>query len=496
MSTQAATSHDLRSRVLRGFAWNMTSQITRQISRVIVGVLLARLLTPHDFGLAGMVLVFSSLVLVFSDLALGTGLVQRPHVTEEDRSTVFWTSFGVGICLTAAGLALSAPLSAFYGEPAVQPLFAVLSLSFVVTALGTTQAAVLQREMNFRGLELRMMAGTVAGGAIGISAAVAGYGAWALIAQEIALAVVSTTLLWTFSPWRPRLTYSVESLRDLGRFGLSLFGTRLLFYLDRNSDNLLIGRFLGSSALGAYALAYNIMLLPLSRLVVPIQETLFPALSRIQDDRDRMAAVWLRVNRFVAALVVPAMLGLAVVAPDFVRVVLGQRWISAVPVLQILALVALMQSLSALSAKVLTALGRTRTLLGFSIAGFAVTLPAFVIGLQWGIVGVAACYAVATLLVQPLLAWLTANALEISVWRFVHNLSGVAQASLVMFVSVWLARHLLIQADVAAPARLLVVVGIGVAVYLPACAWRAPQVLAELRNLLAVRARTDVAVAS
>ena len=281
----------MHNRIRSGLAWKVASQVFRQLSRVAVVVILARLLTPEEYGLAAMVLVFSALVLIFADLALGAALVQREELNEADRSTVFWTSAAMGTLFMLLGIAASWPIAAFYGEPEVQPLFALLSVSFLVTALGTTQSALLNREMQFRSLELRMMAGTLVGGTAGIVVAAAGGGAWAIIVQQLAIAVTSTLLLWAFSPWRPRFTYSLHSLRSLGGFSLNVFGTRVLFYANRNLDNMLIGRFLGASALGAYAIAYNVMLMPLARIAQPIVEVLFPAMSRIQDDRRRMAAM-------------------------------------------------------------------------------------------------------------------------------------------------------------------------------------------------------------
>jgi O-antigen/teichoic acid export membrane protein len=483
----------LRARVLNGLAWKFVSQLVLQGSRVVVAVVLARLLAPHDYGLAGMALVFATLVLVFSDLALGAALVQRRELSEADRSTVFWTGLGAGLAFTLIGVAISGPVADFYGQPEVQPLFAALSLSFVVTSLGTTQSALLTRELRFRSLELRMMAGTLAGAVVGIVAAARGYGAWAVIAQQLTLATVSTLLLWLVCPWRPRLTFSRASLRDLGGFSGNVFGQRLLYYLHLNADKVLIGRVLGPAALGAYSLAYNIMLVPFSRISVPIAEVLFPAFSRLQDQPQRMASAWIRASRFVGAISIPALAGLIGVAPDFVRVVLGEAWAPATPVLQILAWVGLLQSLQTLNGNILQALDRTGTLLRYSVVFFAANVAAFVLGLRWGIVGVAACYAVSSTLVEPIYTWVTARALGISPWSFPRAFSGVVQAALAMLACVLLARYALIEAGIGAGGRLPLLVLLGAAVYLPCCAWREPEMLAEVRRLTGARRRRRAA---
>ena len=422
-------SADLRSKVLSGLAWKALSQILLQFSRFAVALVLARLLTPHDWGLAAMVLVFSGFVVVFTDNALGTALIQRRELAEADRSTVFWVGVTVGLVLTLAGIALAGPFAAFYGEPEVEPLFAVMSLTFIVGALGTTQNALLVREMRFRALELRLIASTFVGAAVGVGIALAGFGAWAIVAQQLTSVAVATVLVWGVTPWRPAFVFSWQSLRSLGSFTANVFGQNLLYQAGRNLDNLLVGRFLGASALGIYGLAYNIMLVPFSRIAAPLQQVLFPAFSRMQNDRAALASAWVRVTRLVGALSMPSLVGLVIVAPDFVAVVLGERWADAAPVIQILALAGLIQSLQTLNGEILMAVGRANVLFRFTIVWFVGTLGAVAFGIQWGIVGVATCYTVVIALIEPLNAYLTARALGVPVSRFFGALGGVAQAT-------------------------------------------------------------------
>jgi len=491
MASEPAPSVDrdsgMLSRVLGGLAWKASSKLVLQLSRFAVAIVLARLLTPHDFGLAGMVLILSGLVVVVGDSALGTALIQRRQLSEDDRSTVFWASLGLGLAFTIGGVALSGPVASFYDEPKVQPLFAVLSLGFFITSVGAAQRALLVREMNFRALELRQVGGTFVGAAIGIAVALNGGGAWALVLQELAVASVSTVLLWRFSPWRPSLRFSRKSLHNIGSFTSNVFGQNLLYYGGRNADNLLVGRYLGASALGVYALAYNVMLSPFHHIGGLVQQVMFPAFSRMQDDRERLGQMWIRASRMVGALTIPALLGLIVVAPDFVPVVLGEKWDPAIRVLQILAAVGLIQSLQTLNGDVLLALGRARTIFRYTVVWFAAGVASFVIGLQWGIVGVAAAYAIASLFVEPFNAYLTARAVGLSMWTFVRGFAGVAQAATVMFVAVVAVRVTLLHAGVGTGIRLVLVILTGFIVYVPMCAWRARDVADELRY---VRART------
>jgi PST family polysaccharide transporter len=483
LSTPRSEDENVRGRVLNGFKWNALGTGAAQVSQIVVGVVLVRLLSPHDYGLAGMTLVFSSLVLMLSDVSMGSALVQRRQITEADRSTVFWTSAIIGTVLTLAGIALSGPLADFYGQPEVRPLFAVVSISFVLVALQTTQHSIMQRDMRFRMISIRYAAGVVAGGITGVIAGLLGAGPWALVLQQVSSAACGTLLLWTCSPWRPHFIFSLKSLRDLGGYGLHLLGSQVLEYGKGNADNLLVGRFLGSSSLGAYAVAYNLMFLPTVRVVLPIQETLFPAMSRWQDDLGRLGGVWLRVLRVVAAGLAPAMLGFVVVAPDFVAVVLGHKWRSAVPVLQILAMVALAQCLAMLGVRVLGAINRPRLVFRFSILDATVTIAAFAVGLRWGIVGVSLCYAAVSIPLQVLFVALTARAVTVPLLEVCRGLAGVGLATVLMAAGCLGLRSALISAHVGSATRLVLVAAAGMVIYAAACAVLERDVIREIRNV-------------
>jgi O-antigen/teichoic acid export membrane protein len=473
----------LRGRVLRGLVWKGGSSMARQLLRIAVTVVLARLLSPHDYGVAGMVIVFASLVDIFGDLALGAALVQRTDLTDDDRSTAFWVSVGAGLLFMLVGMAVAGPLAGFYGTPTVRPLFMVMSLSFLITSIGSTQAALLMRKMDFRGLELRLTGGAVVGAGAAIVLAWRGAGPWALIAQQVTTASVATLLVWRFSSWRPSFRFSRASLRDLASFSGRVFGTRLLFYANRNADNVLVGRFVGAGGLGVYTIAYNIMLLPSNQISAPVQEVLFPTFSRMQEDVPRVARAWLAVNRVVGAISLPALAGMVMVAPEFVEVVLGPKWHSAVRVIQILAWVGMLQSLQGLNSSVLQARDRTRELLRYGIVVCAASLTAFALGLHWGLLGVAVAYAVSSTIVEPYYSVLTARALGLSVFAFPRALAGVAQAVLGMVGALALARLALAGTTLGPAPRLLLLVLVGGAAYAPLALWRVPEVRGLARRL-------------
>lgn len=481
---QSQTKGGFRGAVVRGLAWQSATRGTFEASKIIVAVVLARLLTPHEYGVAGMVLVVISLEQVLGGSAFASVLIQRPEITEEDKSTIFWTTAGLGLSVCVVMVSVSGLVAGFYGNPQVQPLFAVVSLDFLLCSLSQVQQALLVREMDFRSLEIRSMAGVVLGSVAAIAVAAAGGGPWALVVQQLTATGVALLLLWRFSPWRPRFMFSKESLRSMRGFGARTSGTLVMFQLTQNTDNVLIGRFLGPLQLGFYALAYNIILLPVSRISAPLVLVLYPVFSRVQDDLKRLASIWLRVLRLTSAVAIPATLGLIVVAPDLVDVVFGHRWQPATPVIQILAPVGLLYGIQGLNGAVLTARDSTKVLFRYSCVSFAAALVAFIVGLHWGIIGVAACFAGVSFLMQPLYMHLTARCVGIGLRDCFHALSGVASAALVSTVVALVARNLYMSEGLPAPLRLLGTACAAAAVYVPLCRWRAPEVGTELRQLL------------
>ncbi len=219
---------NLRAAVVSGVAWQTVVSISAQASRIVSSLVLVHLLTPADYGLAGMALIFSGFVGVFLDLGLGTALIQRPTITEIDRSTVFWTTVTMGLVLTIVMIGLSGVISEFFHQPQLQNLVIVLSFSLIIGSLGLTQGSLLERAMKYREISIRLIIATVGACVTAIVVAVAGGGAWALIAYQLGMVTIVTISLWQLAAWRPRFVYSWRSAKDFGGFGINVFGTGLL----------------------------------------------------------------------------------------------------------------------------------------------------------------------------------------------------------------------------------------------------------------------------
>ncbi len=480
MSDLELETESLRTSVVRGARWKVVGQGTAQVSRVAVTLVLARLLTPNDFGLAGMVLVFVGLIQLFADFGFSASLIQHKVVTDKDRSTAFWMNLAVGILLTGVGIAAAPLVARFYHEPQLKPLLIALSFTFLIGALGSTQASLLTRDMRFRSLELAAMFGAIAGAAAAIVAAVAGAGPWALILQSVATTTTSTACLWFALGWTPRNGVSVASLRKLWGFGAGVFASRIFGYLGRDTDNFLVGRFLGAQSLGIYGMAYTVIAMPFDRVLAPIQALLQPMFARLQDDLARTRNAWLQGLRMTTALIAPLTIGVLVVAPDLVPVLLGHRWLPAVPVLQVLAYVGAIQAAAVVSPLVFMSQYRTRLMLAVSATSFAAHLCGFVVGLHWGVVGVAVGFALSnTLVAIPLQLICPARMLGVSARAVAGSMAGVVQATVGMAVLVYAARVSVGAAGGGALLQLVAGVLVGAVSFVALVVWREPRLLDE-----------------
>lgn len=407
MASAASAAPSLRTAVLRGLGWLSGAQGARQALQLGLRVLLARLLSPADFGLLSMVTAISGFFLMFNDLGFGPALVRKEAVTEAELSTVFWLNGATGIVLALATAGLGPPLAWFYRQPALLAVCLGLACGAFAAPLGTVQTALLQRRFAFRSLAIVDLVGVAAGGALGVFLAATGHGAWALVWQinGTALAALLATLL--AAGWTPGLQFDPAAARRLWQFGSRLTAASALNYWARNLDNLLVGRFLGTTALGFYSQAYQMMLFPVQNVAALAGRVMYPALARVQADPDRFRRAYLQALRGIAAFTFPLMLGAMAVAPDLFPALFGPQWQPSVFLFQVLCVIGMLQSLGTTIGWIYTTTGRSDLHLRWNLIVAAVVLPVFGLSLRWGgLRGLTIGYAVAAgLLFGPSLLW-------------------------------------------------------------------------------------------
>lgn len=431
-----------------------------------IGVALARLLSPDDFGLLGMVLVVTGLFGLLSDLGLSTAVVQKQDLTQREMSSVFWFNIGVATLL-ALLIAGASPLAAkYYAQPQVIPVMCAVSLMFPLGALGSVQYALLQKEMRFKDATKIHVGSSLAAGGAALLAALAGWKVWALVTQSLVVAAGGAAGLWCFSRWRPDWRFAIEDLRRIWGFSLNLTGFQIVNYFARRADSFLIGRSLGAGALGFYTLAYTLMIYPISNLISVAQGVLVPAMSQVQNEPQRIAGAYIRACRYLAFLILPAMTGLALIATEAVQTVYGAKWAETGRVLAVLAWVGTFQPFDSLLGALFVARGFTRWFFWWGLAASVFTVTGFVIGLRWGIVGVAYSYLVTQALLVIFGVPLQCRKVQVSLSSLLKALSIPAMAAAVMGLAVFTTKITLVERGVTQPAVLFAAcVGVGVVVY-------------------------------
>jgi PST family polysaccharide transporter len=396
----------LRGRSYRGATIIMASQGASFCLSLLTTVVLARLLTPEDFGLVAMVTSFTALFFLLRDLGLSTATVQRADITHGQVSVLFWINAAAGVLLAACVIALAGPISSFYGIPQLKGIVWLVSLGLPMGGLTVQHEALLQRQMKYGTLAVIELAAATSGAASGIALAWGGAGYWALV--TIPLVTSAATLLgtWLACNWRPGLPARGTGVRPMVGFGSHMAAFAVINYLARNLDNVLIGRFLGAGPLGLYSRAYALLMFPLTRLNTPLSAVAVPALSRLVGEPERYRRAYCEATESIQMVSVPGTAFLMVSADWVIQLVLGPQWHAATRIYALLGLAGLVQPLASSTGWLFTSQGRASEMSRWGLIGGVLSIASFIVGLPWGAVGVAAAYGASGLAIRaPLLLW-------------------------------------------------------------------------------------------
>jgi PST family polysaccharide transporter len=462
----ASATGALQGRVARGLTWTLLDTWGSQLLGLFIFILLARLLTEIDFGLVTLAAVFVAFAQLLVDQGLGDAVVQRPQITRRQLDTAFWASVVTGLLITGASVVLAIPISILLGDRRLEPIIQVLSIIFVLTALSSIQMGLLRREMAFRSLALRRLVAVALGGVVGVGMALAGFGAWALVGQQIASALVSVVTLWAVTPWRPSFQFSRQDFGELFGYGINVVGGDMLNFLSRNVDRLLIGVFLGVIPVALYGVGYRILDTSQTLLVNAARKLVFPTFSRLQHDPERIRRAYSRINRASSALTLPGYVGLAMVAQEATVAVFGARWTESGPVAAVLFLAGPVLTVQAFSGAVFNAVGHPEVTLRFRLVTTITNVVGFLVAVLVfrDIVAVAAAFVLRGYLLLPInLYWMRKYA-GIPIREHLLELKGVAAATAVMAIAVLLLKIALVS-HVHAGVLLLVEVLVGAAVF-------------------------------
>lgn len=379
----------------RGVAWTAAGQLIRQVVQVVGSVALARLLSPDDFGLLGMALIFVGVGQLLADFGIGSALVHDRESKSDPviLSTCFWLNLAVSVLLAILIAALAPVIAGFFGRSDLAPITALLSVNLVVSGLLVVPQSMLYRDMRFADLAYAQVGGSFVGLLTAVSMAWNDLGVWALVVQPIAGNLATGSILYFLVRWAPSFNFSYSRVRHLLHFSGNVMGTSLLSYAQRSADGLLIGRFLNAHAVGLYSQATQIMLLPLQQVSSVVVRVLFPTLVQLQADMPRFRKAYLKSVSAIALITFPLMTGLFALSDDFIIVVLGPGWTDMAPLLRVLSWVGMMQSIATTTGTLFLGSGNAAAMFRVSLVVTPVIIGGISAGTHWGIEGVAIGYA-------------------------------------------------------------------------------------------------------
>lgn len=432
---------NIREKALQAVFWAVLRGGGHRVITLAVFVVLARLLDPEAFGLVALAGVFIAFTELFMGIGFGAAIIQRRELEAAHLDTAFWTILAIGGisaigCFGAAGW-----IASLFDKPALAPVLRWLSLGIFFASLTRVQESLLQRDLNFKALAARMLAASAAGGAGGVGMAMNGLGVWSLVGQQLIGAAAGVLVLWAVSRWRPRLQYSTERLRELFDFGVHVMGSNVMHFVNEHADRLLIGYFLGPATLGYYTVG--------QRLIVIIQQVtsktfalvLYPMFSRIQDDEARIRRVLSTAVQVTALGAFPVFIFLSVAGPETVHVLFGARWSASAPVLQILAVAGLLQSIVMFVDPMFKARGKPSWAFKVAVVRAMVGVTMFASAVRWGIVGVAFAWVAREVLLVFFSLRLAKRLVALDVVAYMRGLLGPFAGALAVAVGVLLAKN-------------------------------------------------------
>ncbi len=447
--------------VIKNLIWKYAEQCSGQIIQFIVSIVLARLLTPEDYGLIGLITVFISVALVFAKSGLGQALVQKKDADDRDFSTVFYFSIVFSIIIYVI-LCLGAPLIAgFYDTPELTNVVRVLGITVVIGTVNSVQQAYVQKTMQFKRFFLSTLVGTLVSAVIGIAMAYGGFGVWALVAQQISNQLINTIVLWFTVKWRPKRHFSFESMKALFSFGWKLLCTGLIDTIYNNLYSLIIGKYYSATEVGHYNRGKQFPMLIIQNINSAIDSVMYPVLAEAQDEKEKVKSITRRSIVTSTFFIFPAMAGLAAIAEPLTVLLLTEKWLPAVPFIQFCCFIYALWPIHTANLQAIKALGRSDIFLTLEIIKKAVGVTALIITLPYGLIVMMVARCISVVISSFINAYPNKKLLGYSYWEQVKDMAP----SLIISVIMMCAALPITLLPMSAFAQIVLQVIIGVTVY-------------------------------
>ena len=429
----------LKKKTVKGVAWTSLNQVLNIGFGFVIGVILARILSPEDYGLLAMIAVFNSVAIAFLDSGFGTALIRKPDLTENDNSTAFYFNIVAGVILFSIIWLIAPWVAQFYEKPILTPLMRAEGSLLIISSFRIVQGTQLTRALNFKAIAMINVSSQVIAGIIAILAAYRGFGVWSLVLQHIGASIIGLVLLWIISPWRPRGKWDSSSFRYLWGFGSKLLASGLLDRIYSNIYPIIIGKFFSAADLGQYSRAKGYANLPSQTLTGVLQQVTFPVLSQIQEDTKRLGNSYRRMLRFSVFIVFPIMIGMAVLAHPLVIALVTDKWSQCVPYLQVICLASMWYPVHAINLNLLQVKGRSDLFLRLEIIKKAIVTVAVFICVPFGIMGICIGSVCTSIICLAINTYYTGKLINVGFVRQMMDMAPTLLASLAMGATVYFA---------------------------------------------------------
>ena len=422
----------LKEKTVNGVLWNGINRFSSQGIQFVFNILIARILLPEDYGAIALLGIFLAVSQTFIDSGFTNALIRKTDRTEVDYNTVFYFNIVIA-SLFCAILWFAAPaIALFYKTPILTRIMRVVCFNLVINAFGAVQHTRLTIDINFKTKAIISIISISVVGAVGLWMAINGFGIWALVVQSLAGSLVNTILAWFFVKWRPKLMFSWQSLKEMFSFGSKLLVSSLIDTIWGNMYNIVIGKVMNPAALGVYNRAESFATFPSSNIYGLVQGVSYPVLCSIQDDRERLRESFRKFVRLFAYIVFPMMIGLAIVADPFIRLVLTDTWAESIPYLQILCLALMWYPIDAINITFPNVLGHSEYYLRGVIANKVISLLALLITIPFGLKALCIGQVVTHVVFLFINSFYTGKLIQYNVFHQLKDISPILLLSLTM----------------------------------------------------------------
>ena len=450
------------NKVVKNFLWRLAERCGAQVVTLLVSIVLARLLSPEDFGTVSLVMVFTTILQVFVDSGLGTALIQKKDADDQDFSSVFYFNFAVCLVLYI-GMFFAAPyIARFYQDESLTAIIRVISLTIVISGVKGIQQSYVSRNMMFKRFFFSTLGGTIFSAFLGIGMAYFGFGVWAIVAQQLSNTAIDTLILWLTVKWRPKKMFSWSRLKGLLSYGWKLLASSLLDTVYNNLRNLIIGKFYTSADLAYYNQGDKFPKVIVTNINSSIDSVLLPTMSGEQDNRVRVKSMTRRAIKTSTYIMAPLMMGLLFCAEPVVRLVLTEKWLPCVPYLQIFCFTYLFWPIHTANLNAIKSMGRSDLFLKLEIIKKMVGLVLLLLTMRISVMAMAYSLIVSGILSQIINSWPNWKLLDYSYFEQLRDIFPSLLLSVLMGVCVSLVTKL----NFGSGLTLLIQIPLGAVIYL------------------------------